>query len=241
MNNFRLEKDNMKKYKYIFVIFLSAFLFASCEKETEGLSRTTFYCELDLKGNPIEFVALGSNFNDPGWIASENGVDVSNKVTVIGTVNTQVAGLYRLVYSVNNADGFAKTASRQVVVYDTTPSAMSSGFYTVDANSNRNGTTFYGRPFTILIYQVSPGRFYVSDLFGGYYDQRAGYGSSYAMVGRIALSGSNEITLLSSSVAGWGDSLDDLIDGSFDPATNTAKWTAQYAGLYNFNVIATPQ
>jgi len=231
----------MKTYKYILLIFLSAFLFASCEKETEGVSRITYYCELDLKGNPIEFVAMGSTFTDPGWIASENNEDVSGNVTVSGTVNMQAAGIYRLVYSVNNADGFAKTASRQVVVYDPTPSAMPSGFYTVDKSSNRNGTTVYGRDFTILVFQISPGRFYVSDLFGGYYDQRAGYGSNYAMVGRIALSGDNVITLLSSSVAGWGDSLDGLFDGSFDSATKTAKWTARYAGAYNFNVIARPQ
>jgi len=237
-----MHKINSMKvlYKYSLII-ASVFLLFSCKKETEGVSRITYYCDLELKGNATEFVSLGGAYTEPGWVASENGEDVTDKVVVNGTVNAQLAGLYRLVYSVNNTDGFPKTAIRQVVVYDATPSAMPSGFYTVSKNSNRNGTTMYGNDYTILLYQTSPGKFYVSDLFGGYYDQRAGYGSSYAMVGNIALSSDNVITLVNSKVAGWGDSLDGLTDGSFDPATQTAKWTAQYAGAYNFNVIATPQ
>jgi hypothetical protein len=227
-------------YKYCLIV-VSVFLLFACEKETEGISRITYYCELELKGSNVEFAPLGGSYEEAGWVATENGIDVADKVIVTGTVNTSVAGLYRLVYSVNNADGFPKIAERQVVVYDITPSAMKSGFYTVSSSSNRNGVTLYGREFTILIYQVSPGKFYVSDLFGGYYDQRAGYGSTYAMVGHIAVSSDNAITLEDSKVAGWGDSLDGLIDGSYDPDTKTAKWTAQYVGTYNFNVIATEQ
>lgn len=227
-------------YKYSLIIAAIFFLF-SCDKETEGLSRITYYCDLILDGDATMLVPLGGTYVEPGYIALENEEDVTGDVTVAGTVNTSVAGLYRLVYSVYNTDGFAKTAVRQVVVYDPTPSAMPSGFYTVDASSNRNGTTVYGREFPILMYQVSPGKFYVSDLLGGYYDQRAGYGSSYAMVGHIALDANNVITLIDSKVAGWGDSLDGLINGSFDPGTQTVKWTAQYIGAYDFNVIATPQ
>jgi hypothetical protein len=227
-------------YKYCLII-ASVFLLFACEKETEGISRITYYCELELKGSEVEFAPLGGTYEEAGWVATENGTDVADKVIVTGTVNTSVAGLYKLVYSVNNADGFPKIAERQVVVYDTTLSAMKSGFYTVSKDSNRNGTTMYGKNFTILIYQVSPGKFYVSDLFGGYYDQRAGYGSSYAMVGHITLSGNNEITLVDSKVAGWGDSLDGVVNGSYDPDTKIVKWTAQYAGTYNFNVIATAQ
>jgi len=227
-------------YKY-FLIIVSVFFLYSCEKETEGLSRITYYCNLTLKGNPIEFVSLGGVFTDPGWEADENGKDVTGSVQITGSVNTNVAGLYRLVYSAINSDGYPKTDVRQVVVYDATPSALKSGFYDISPSSNRNGTTIYGGAFTILLYQVSPGRFYVSDLFGGYYDQRAGYGSTYAMVGHIALAGDNTITLINSQVAGWGDSLDGLVNGSYDPDTETVKWTAQYIETYDFNVIATPQ
>jgi len=230
----------MKRYKLGLLAFIALFLF-SCEKETEGLSKVTYFCNLSLVGAPVIFVSSGGAFNDPGWVADENGEDISNKVEITGSVNTSTPGEYRLVYSVSNADGFTKTAVRRVFVYDATPSAMKSGIYNVSPASNRNGTTMYGGAFTILINQVAPGRFYVSDLFGGYYDQRAAYGSAFAMVGQIALSGANVITLLSSKVQGWGDSLDGLVDGSCDPDTQTVKWTAQYVGAYDFNVIATPQ
>jgi len=232
----------MKNIFRTIVFLLATVLVTSCQDiTTKGVTKITYYCTLSLNGDPVMFVGMGGSYNEPGWTADNNGTDVSDQVTVSGSVNAKVAGLYTLTYSILNADGFAKTATRQVVVYDTTPSAIESGFYDISPSSNRNGTTIYGGAFTILIYQVSPGKFYVSDLFGGYYEQRAGYGSNYAMVGHIALAADNTITLLDSHVAGWGDSLDGMTDGSCDPDTNTVKWTAQYAGAYNFNVIATPQ
>ena len=229
----------MKVIKY-WLIVVSVFFLYSCEKETEGLSRVTYFCNLTLLGDATEIVSLGGVYTEPGWIADENGVDVSNNVEVTGTVNTSVAGLYRLTYSSFNSDGFAKTAVRQVIVCDVTPSPLKSGVYDVSPASDRNGTTIYGGAFTILIFQVSPGRFYVSDLLGGYYEQRAGYGSLYAATGNISLAGDNTISLLNSAVQGWGDSLSGMVGGLVDPETGTVKWTALYAG-YNFNVILTPQ
>lgn len=231
----------MKAIKYILITLVAATLLASCEKETLGVSRVTIYCELELKGNSTEFVSLGQTYNEPGWVATENGVDVSKAVKVSGSVNTDKAGLYNLTYSVYNVDGFAKTSTRQVVVADATPTNLASGFYTVSAASNRNGTTVYGKEFTILIYQSEPGVFFVSDLLGGYYDQRAGYGPAYAMKGYIKLNSDNSLGLVSSFLDGWGDSLDGMVDASYDPATKTLKWTAKYAGQFNFNVIATKQ
>jgi hypothetical protein len=229
---------NMKRYLYL--VFLSAWLLSGCEKETENTSRTTYYCELSLNGSPVEFVSLGGSYIEPGWKALDKDADVSAAVVVSGAVNANVAGLYKLTYAVNNTDGFPATATRQVVVYNATPSPLASGFYTVSKNSNRNGVTVYGQDFTILIYQVSPGEFYVSDLLGGYYDQRAGYGSAYAMTGTIRLGGDNGLTLNDSYVQGWGDGLDDL-SGAYDPGTETITWTASYIGTYDFNVTATKQ
>lgn len=71
-------------------------------------------------------------------------------------------------------------------------------------------------------------------MFGGYYDQRAGYGSNYAMQGYIQLNPDNTITLLDSYVIGWGDSLDDMTDATIDPVTGQIKWTISYAGIMEF-------
>jgi hypothetical protein len=225
-------------YKYGLLILPILFLF-SCEKETEGLSRITYYCDLNLKGNATEIVPLGSTFTEPGWEASENGVDVSNAVVVTGTVNTNVAGLYTLTYSAINADGFAKTVKRQVVVCDDTPSPLESGIYTVSKGSYRHVIATgvevaYGRDFEILIYQEEPGIFYVSDLFGGWYAQRAGYGTAYDMNAYVLLNDDNTFELLDSYNAGWGDGMSDFYDASYDPATATISWAPEYVGSYIF-------
>ncbi len=237
----------MKIYKYSLIIISVLFLFA-CEKETEGISRITYYVDLSLKGNSTEFVDLGGTYSEPGWTAVAEGEDVSDNVVVNGNVNTSKAGLYTLNYLVNNADGFPKSATRQVVVSDPTPSPLASGFYKVSNASNRTslgsgpgatGHKNYSSEPTILIYQTSPGKFYISDFLGGYYDKGAGYGPNYAMTGKFTLNNDMEIIHNESYLVGWGDSLGDLVNGSYMPSTKTLSYTAQYAGVFDFNVIAT--
>lgn len=237
----------MKIYKYCLILFSVIFFFA-CEKETEGISRITYYVDLELKGNSTEFVDLGGTYIEPGWTAIEEGSDVSENVTVSGTVDTSKPGLYTLNYLVYNADGFPKTAQRQVVVSDPTPSPLSSGFYKVSKSSNRTsfgsgpgsaGSKEYASEPIILIYQVSPAKFYISDFLGGYYEVGRGYGPTYALTGHFTLNPDNTLTANDSFLVGWGDSLDDLVNATFDPATKTLSYTAQYAGAYDFNIIAT--
>lgn len=84
--------------------------------------------------------------------------------------------------------------------------------------------------------KAAPGIFYVSDMMGGYYDQKAGYGSSYAMTGYFQLLADNSLVLLSSSVEGWGDSATGFKDGKYDPATGEISLRSelcQYNGLYH--------
>jgi hypothetical protein len=84
----------------------------------------------------------------------------------------------------------------------------------VSADSYREATatTTYGDEYDVLILQVSPGKFYMSDMLGGWYEQRAGYGGSYAMVGHILV---DEMDMISGAgdafVAGWGDSYTSLM------------------------------
>lgn len=239
----------MKIYKNSLILVSVLFLFA-CEKETEGISRITYFAELTLKGNPVELVSLGGSFQEPGWTAIEDGADISDKVSVVGSVDTSKPGLYTLTYLVNNADGIPKTAMRQIVVSDDTPSPLESGLYKVSNASNRtsfgsgpgsSGHPNYASEHIILIYQVSPGKFYTSDFLGGYYDKGAGYGSNYAMTGHFTLNEDMTIALDDSHIAGWGDGLDDVVNGVYSPGTKTLTYTAQYIGAYDFNVIATKQ
>lgn len=84
------------------------------------------------------------------------------------------------------------------------------------------------------IKKTAPGIFKVSDFFGGYYDQRAGYGSSYAMGGYFQLLADNSLVQLSSYVPGWGDSADYCEDAVYDAAYNfTYRYTGvRHSGFY---------
>ena len=82
--------------------------------------------------------------------------------------------------------------------------------------------------------KAAPGIFYVSDMMGGYYDQKAGYGSSYAMTGYFQLLADNSLVLLSSSVEGWGDSATGFKDGKYDPATGEISYVVNYATSMDF-------
>ncbi|MDR2499140.1 MAG: DUF5012 domain-containing protein [Tannerellaceae bacterium] len=226
------------KIKYAITAVLAlALALTACDKETEGLSRVTYYCELELQGPSTVLVSLDGQYNEPGYIATENGEDVSSNVIVSGAVNTAKPGLYTLVYTANNSDGFPKTASRTVIVYDTTPSSLESGFYHLSPESNRNGAASreYSTQPPVLIYQEAPGQFYLSDLFGGYYNVGRGYGAAYATSGTLSFDGEN-FSLLKSGTTPWGDKFTEA-EGAYDAATKTITLKAVWEAGYTFNLI----
>ncbi|MEL7589584.1 MAG: BT_2262 family domain-containing protein [Prolixibacteraceae bacterium] len=229
----------MKLYNYC-LIFLAVFLFISCEKETEDLSRSTYYVSFNLKGENPLLVPVGESFTDPGVIATEKGKDVTSSITVESDVDATVMGKYSIVYSSVNVDGLKSKAVREVYVCNPLVTTDISGTYTVQAGTHRiafasGARVDYGGN-SVTITRVAPGFFYVSDLFGVYYEKRPGYGPRYAMTGYIALNEDNTIDLVSSSVAAWGDSLDTIKDGVYNPVTGEISWKAEYVESYSFNV-----
>ena len=237
----------MKMYKCILAVILSVFLFAACEKETAGLSRITYYATFEMEGDEYMFIESNSTFTEPGVKAFEDETELP--VDIKGTVNTAVPDIYTIFYSAKNSDGFSKTIARKVIVYDPTPSALESGLYKVSPLSNRtplnsgpgkSGGAEYKSAPIIIIYQISSGEFYTTDFLGGYYEVGRGYGSRYAMTGTFLFNEEdNTIELAESYCEGFGDSLDDVVNGVLNPKTKTLTYTAQYAGTYDFNVIAT--
>ena len=87
------------------------------------------------------------------------------------------------------------------------------GIYEVQPTSYRtyNGNTVsyssleYNDIFTIKITDNLDGTYHVDDLFGGYYCQGKGYGPSYSMRGNIIIAEDGTVSLIDSSVLGWGD------------------------------------
>lgn len=72
---------------------------------------------ITLKGNGTTYVTLNTKFNDPGYTALDNcDDDISDKVTVSGSVDTTKLGTYTLTYTVSDTKGNTDTKTRSVVV-----------------------------------------------------------------------------------------------------------------------------
>jgi len=110
------------------VVLTSVLMLASCDKDEinntdtrVGISDVTVYPTLTLEGERFMAIPVGSTWTDPGVTAMEGPNTIS--YTTSGNVNTGAVGVYRLVYTAINKDGFAATIMRWVAVYDTDASA----------------------------------------------------------------------------------------------------------------------
>lgn len=210
-----------------------ALLVTSCgDKESEGKSRFTYYPTIELEGDTYLVWDKGTPFVDPGYVSTMNGEDVTAEVMISGTPDVNKSGVYTMTYTTKkNDDGFDASATRTVVVLD--PNSAIEGFYLTQPDSYRtyNGNEVaFGNAFEILVIDNGDGTLYVDDLFGGWYCQRAGYGTKYAMGGTISLAADGTVGLISSLVPGWGDGLDDLT-GSFADGVFTVD------AVYNGNTM----
>ena len=222
-----------KNVLYTMLFAVVALLVTSCgDKESEGKSRFTYYPTIELEGDTYLVWDKGTPFVDPGYVSTMNGVDVTSEVMISGTPDVNKSGIYTMTYTTKkNDDGFDASATRTVVVLD--PNSAIEGFYLTQPDSYRtyNGNEVaFGNAFEILVVDNGDGTLYVDDLFGGWYCQRAGYGTKYAMGGTISLAEDGTLGLISSLVPGWGDGLDDLT-GTFADGVFTVD------AVYNGNTM----
>lgn len=120
-----------KKYSFLFIAFFV--VIAACNKEKinntdqkVGISRVTFFPTVTLTGDEYVAVPIGETYTDPGVSALENGAEIA--VTTTGSVATQTPGVYTLVYSAVNKDGFSSSVTRTVAVYETAEDAITNDF-----------------------------------------------------------------------------------------------------------------
>ena len=221
-----------KNILYTMLLTLVAFTLASCSKDSEGKSRITYYPTIELEGDSRMVVDKGSAYVEPGYVSLLNGEDVTDKVTVSGTVDTNTSGVYTLTYtSMKNEDGFSSSTKRTVVVLDANDPIE--GFYLTDAAGYRvrqGAKVAYGGSYELLIIGNGDGTYDVDDLLGGWYRDRAGYGSNYALSGTIAVADDGTVTCEDSYLIGWGDSHDDFT-GTYDAATSTFNVNVTYAAM----------
>lgn len=212
-------------------------LFISCEKETEGISFETKYANFTLTGENPYNLPVGTPYTEPGVKAEAGGVEFD--VIATNNIDHTTLGIYEVNYSATNVDGYEAHTTRTVAVFDpSAPATDFTGDYISDMyrlNKDGGGRREF-KGLSVSVTKVGPGIFYVTDLLGGYYDQGVAYGGAYAMTGYLALNADNTLTLLSSHITGWGDGLEDLKDGKYDPATGQITWTAVYASGRSFFV-----
>ena len=219
-----------KNILYMMLFALAIFTLTSCsDEESAGKSRITYYPTIELEGESYMVVDKGSTFVEPGYTSMLNGEDVTDKVIVSGSVDTSKSGVYSLTYTTTlNEDGFGASTKRTVVVLD--PNSAIEGFWLTDPASYREYTSnvAFGRSFELLIIDNGDGTYSVDDLLGGWYRDRAGYGSNYALAGTIAIDdATGVISYVDSYLIGWGDSATD-VTGQYDAATNHISWVCEY-------------
>lgn len=121
----------MKK-RYSFLIFGIALiaLISSCKKDPivntpdrVGISKVTHFPILTIVGDQMILVPNGGTFTDPGVTAKAGTADVP--VTSSGSANTSQDGIYTILYSAVNSDGFSASTYRTVVVYSADASSAS--------------------------------------------------------------------------------------------------------------------
>ena len=110
----------MKRKIYIILLCFSLVIL-SCKKDNfnypegfVGSSKITVYPTLTLKGDRYVPVLNGATFTDPGVEAKEGSTDIPVKVN--GQVDVTKPGVYTLVYTAVNKDGFSASISRTVIV-----------------------------------------------------------------------------------------------------------------------------
>lgn len=228
------------------LVLILIFLNYGCEKNltSKGVSSITNYVTFDLTGGSTVLLPKGGTYSDPGYKAMEGETDVTNVVTVESTVNGNQVGMYTVTYSALNKEGYASSIERTVIIYDAAAP-------NVDLAGNYLSTVSRAAPYskgpyfdlTVSITKIAPGFFYISDFLGGFYDQGSAYkyGPTYAMTGYFSLNPDYTITLISSHVAAWGDSLRKLTLGVYNPTTGSLSWHAFYTANYDFTVTMDKQ
>ena len=94
---------------------------------SDTLNRTVYVIlnqtgpSLTLNGSASMYVEVYKKYTEPGYVAKDNqGMDISSQVVVSSNLDTSKLGAYSIGYVITDAFGFFKTASRAIVVGDTT-------------------------------------------------------------------------------------------------------------------------
>jgi hypothetical protein len=199
--------------------------------ETEGISRTTYFPEFVMEGDDFYIIPEGEDFTDPGVTVLEQGEPIDFTTTFVGRYSGYTGSTigeapdqYFVTYNAVNRDGFAASASRTVVSVNTGDFVNSiEGVYR--ASTVRISGEAY-EDLLVLITEVEPGVFEVTDALGGFYTDGRALGDDYLTVGlQIAVNdlSSDDFTYNSDVTRLDGTALQ-VSDMTIDPDTKTISF-----------------
>lgn len=240
----------MKKYIYILLSALLVVFAASCQKTSEGKTQVVSYFQ--MYGASTMYLGVGDEFVDPGIQELDGGGHVVTTITdmngdEVAAVSTEEPGFFAITYSTVNDQDLYFEKTRMVYIYDATVTETlgtfkvdgAASYYKVPAGTYSVYAANYGGDdsATITFKQVAGNIYTCSDLLGGWYTWVRGYGPAYGdsygwdyfdMKGFITLNADMTVSLLSSSISAWGDSLIGFGNGEYDPETKRISWDWQY-------------
>jgi hypothetical protein len=206
------------RYIYFSFLFLTCI---ACNKDnfnyppdTVGISKIIYFPTISIKGDKYIIFQQNAPFVDPGATATLTGKDISFTVTP-STINTAVPGVYQLTYSAVNAQGFAATDTRTVVVVPTSVSLDA-----IVAANDFSGTYLRAATGVTSTWTKIGNGVYIVENPGG-----AGIGAGYQVVG-VNYSG-NTISIPVQFSASYGGNI------SADNATYSNGNPAMYAWVFH--------
>jgi Domain of unknown function (DUF5011)/Domain of unknown function (DUF5012) len=241
-------KFNMKIFQYkILTLLVAAVVLGACEKDTEGVSRTTFYPIITLNGEDEVFIEKNEAYTEPGGVALEGDSEIELDVNYSGTyftgaipsINTAVADKYTASYVAINKDGFPGLAARTVYVAGKGDLVNSiEGLYTSTVVRNNASGPQYTNMGYVIISKVDEETYAISDGIGGYYDLGRAYGPDYAAVGATVTANniaSDDFTFGPSFGVGAFGGEAVITSMEVDAAAKTVKFVTEWdGGPYTF-------
>jgi len=130
-------------------------LLGSCEStDTANVSFVTTYPVIELEGDEIMVISLGTDYSEPGAVATVGEEEI--ELETEGTVDSNSPGVYPINYTAMNPDGYSRTAARQVVIYDPATDAVDlSGSYVRAATG-----------VTVTVTKTGPSTYHINDAGG---------------------------------------------------------------------------
>ena len=119
------------KIRLSIVAMSAVVLITSCEKDdTESVSREVkvSYPEIILNGDEVVILPVGASYTDAGAIVKDDITGQESPLEAVSdNVNTAEPGLYLVIFTAANANGFETTVARKVAVTDVTGTIDRSG------------------------------------------------------------------------------------------------------------------